>query len=174
MTHSNLAFGDLMSRLAVWPMTLGTMIPMGAIGLLARLGIAGIFWRSAMTKITLFVDVGNFSFAQFWAVLTLNWEVSPVTYTLFEYEYALPVIPPAWAAHLALMAEIILPLLLLLGLATRLSAMAVFVMTLVIQLFVYPNLWPDHALWSAAALYLMAKGAGVMSLDYLITRRFLP
>jgi putative oxidoreductase len=72
---------------------------------------------------------------------------------------------------MAAIAEHVLPLLLLVGLACRFSAFALLVMTLVIQVFVYPSAFATHGLWAALMLYLMAKGPGVVSLDHLIARR---
>ncbi|WP_321392184.1 DoxX family membrane protein [Emcibacter sp.] len=146
-------------------------IPLSLYLLLSRAGMAGIFWRSGMTKIIFENDVSNFSFTQLVAVFRLDWSVSDFTYILFENDYALPLLSPKLAAHMAILAELTLPVLLLLGLMTRLSAFAMLGMTLVIQLFVYPDLWPDHSLWAAALLLLMAKGGGFWSLDRLLVRR---
>jgi putative oxidoreductase len=159
------------SRLAKVVSTGGAKIPSSLYLMLARLGMAGIFWRSGMTKITLEEGAGNFSLQQFLEVVTFNWSVSDFTYILFENDYALPFLSAGLAAHMAILAELTLPVLLTLGLLTRLSALAMLGMTLVIQLFVYPHLWPDHSLWAAALLLLMAKGAGSWSLDHLIARQ---
>jgi putative oxidoreductase len=84
---------------------------------------------------------------------------------LFTNEYKVPLLSPELAAHLAAYAEHFFPLLLVLGLATRLSALALLGMTLVIQLFVYPDAWPTHLSWAAILLYLAGRGAGTLSLD---------
>jgi putative oxidoreductase len=68
--------------------------------------------------------------------------------------------------------ELTTPILLVLGLATRLGAAAMLGMALVIQLLVYPQNYPDHLLWSGPLLYLILRGPGVLSLDHLIRRRF--
>ncbi|MDV7393651.1 DoxX family protein, partial [Arthrospira platensis SPKY1] len=94
------------------------------------------------------------------------------TVLLFQYEYQLPLLPPTLAAVLATVAEHVFPVLILLGLATRFSALALLVMTLVIQVFVYPNAYPTHGVWAAVLLYLIAKGPGVISLDHWIARRY--
>ena len=142
-------------------------IPHSAIALLARFSIAMTFWTSGQTKIEgLVLDPIGGNVALGWPRLSEN------AVELFRSEYALPVIPLELAAYLAATAEHVLPLLLLLGLATRLSAFALLVMTLVIQVFVYPLAWPTHALWAAALLYLMARGPGAASLDHLLARRF--
>lgn len=142
-------------------------IPHSAIALLARFSIAVTFWTSGQTKIEgLVLDPIGGNVALGWPRLSEN------AVELFRSEYALPVIPPELAAYLAATAEHVLPLLLLLGLATRLSAFALLLMTLVIQVFVYPLAYPTHALWAALLLYLMARGPGAASLDHLLARRF--
>lgn len=130
-------------------------IPHGLIALAARLGTAGVFWQSARTKVE-------------------GWTISDTTFLLFREEYALPLIPPAWAAVLATLSEHVFSVLLVLGLATRLSAAALLGMTLVIQVFVYPLAWPTHLVWATCFLYLIARGPGALSLDALIGRRLAP
>ena len=141
-------------------------IPEDAIRLLARVSLAVTFWTSGQTKIEgLVLDpIG-------WNVELGTPQVSENAIELFRSEYALPLIDPVLATYLAALAEHVLPLLLLFGLATRLSAFSLLVMTLVIQIFVYPSAYPTHGLWAALLLYLMARGPGVLSLDHLIARR---
>ena len=143
-------------------------IPDDVIALLARAGIGATFWASGQTKIEgLVLDPigGNVS-------LGLP-HLAPSTIDLFRDEYALPLLPPELAAPLAATAEHVLPLLLVLGLATRLSAAALLGMTLVIQAFVYPDAWPTHATWAAALVFLLARGPGALSLDRLVACRWL-
>lgn len=116
----------------------------------SRLAIAAIFFLSGRTKVEGFLTV------------------TPGAYELFRSEYKLPVIPPEIAAHLATYAEHLFPLLLVLGLLTRLSALALLGMTLAIQLFVYPDAWPTHLSWAALLLYLVGRGAGALSIDRLL------
>ena len=94
-----------------------------------------------------------------------GWRIADSTWFLFENEYALPLIPPHIAAVLATLAEHIFPALLLLGLATRASALALLGMTAVIQIFVYPGAWQTHGLWAACFLALVTMGPGRLSLD---------
>jgi putative oxidoreductase len=141
-------------------------IPHSAIALLARVSLALTFWLSGQTKIEGFVvdPIGR----------TIDLGVprlSDSALELFRTEYALPLLPPDLAALMAATAEHVFPLLLLVGLATRLSALALLGMTLVIQLFVYPDAYPTHGLWAALMLYLMARGPGAVSLDHAIARR---
>ncbi|HQP20647.1 MAG TPA: DoxX family protein, partial [Phenylobacterium sp.] len=101
-------------------------IPEDLIGLVARLGVAGVFFQSARTKVDGLIHITD------------------GTYTLFREEYHLPLIPPDLAAHLATYAEHLFSILLVLGLFTRASALAFLGMTLVIEIFVYPDAWPTH------------------------------
>ncbi|MNC67723.1 hypothetical protein D3C75_1182460 [compost metagenome] len=83
----------------------------------------------------------------------------------------MPLLTPELAAHLAAFAEHFFPVLILVGLATRFSALALLGMTLVIQTFVYPDAYPTHGTWAAVLLYLMARGPGAFSIDHLLARR---
>lgn len=124
--------------------------------LLTRLALAGVFWRSGRAK----VAEGS--------LLTLGEQ----TQFLFEYEYTGLPLPAALAAPLTLYAEHLFPFLLAIGLLTRLSALALLAMTLVIQIFVYPEAWwQTHMLWAAMAAVLLSRGGGMMSLDALIAAR---
>lgn len=153
---------DLLQRL----IALCSRIPHSALALLARFSIAAVFWKSGQTKIQGFaVDLVNGEF-------TLGWpHLSDTVVTLFRDEYQLPLIPPEIAATLAATAEHLFPILLLLGLATRLSALALLGMTLTIQLFVYPDAYPTHGTWAAVLLFLIVHGPGKLSLDQVVARR---
>jgi putative oxidoreductase len=117
------------------------------IALLARCSIAAIFLQSGRTKVS--------------GVLT----ITDGTYALFRDEYRLPLLAPEVAAHLATWAEHLFPLLLVLGLFTRAAALALLGMTLVIEVFVYPDAWPTHLSWAVILLYLVARGGGAAALD---------
>jgi putative oxidoreductase len=129
---------------------LSHLLPSALQLLLARIGIATVFFLSGRTKVE--------------GLLSLK----PSTYELFRTEYALPLVPPEVAAPLAAYAEHLFPLLLVLGLCTRLSAAALLGMTAVIEIFVYPDAWPTHLLWSAVLIPLIAQGGGAWSLDRLL------
>jgi putative oxidoreductase len=75
------------------------------------------------------------------------------------------------AAHLATYAEHLFPLLLVLGLCTRLSALALLGMTAVIQVFVYPQAGITHLWWAAPLLYLAGRGGGAFGLDRVLGLR---
>ncbi len=141
-------------------------LPNTAIACVARFSIAAVFWKSGQTKVDGFaMDIVSGEFQLGWPRLSDN------AVALFREEYKLPWIAPEWGALLAATGEHVLPLLLLLGLATRLSAMGLLGMTLVIQLLVYPGAYATHGTWAAVLLYLMAHGPGQLSLDAWIARR---
>jgi putative oxidoreductase len=135
------------NRMAGW---LQAVITNSALSLVARLAIAAVFFYSGRTKVS--------------GVLTIK----PSTYNLFETEYAVPLLSPQLAAHLATYAEHLFPLLLVLGLLARLSALALLAMTLVIQVFVYPDAWSTHLTWIGLMLIVIGRGAGWWSLDRLL------
>jgi putative oxidoreductase len=124
--------------------------PEALLGMAFRFAVAVVFWRSGMTKIA-------------------NWDL---TVALFQNEYAVPVLPPELAAYLATATELTTPVLLVLGLGARFAAATLLGMTAVIQIFVYPESWPDHILWASILAYLLTRGAGALSLDHLISRHF--
>lgn len=142
-------------------------IPDSLIALIGRFSIAAVFWLSGQTKIEgLAINLVQGEFRLGWPHL------SDSALSLFQEEYALPLIPPAWAATLAAVAEHVLPVLILIGLATRLSALGLLGMTLVIQVFVYPGAYPTHGVWATVLLYLTAKGPGKLSVDAWIAGRY--
>ena len=119
----------------------------------ARLAMAAVFWLSGRTKV------------EGWLTVSDN------AITLFAEEYKLPLVPPELAAHAAAYAEHLLPLLLVLGLFTRWSALSLLGMTAVIQVLVYPQAWPTHLTWAVPLLYLAWRGAGPASLDRVLRLR---
>ena len=125
-------------------------IPEAALLLVARLSIAAIFFLSGRTKVE--------------GLLT----ITDGTYELFRTDYKLPLVPPEIAAHAATYSEHFFPILLVLGLFTRPAALALFGMTAVIEIFVYPDAWPTHLSWAALLLPLIARGGGAWSLDHLL------
>ena len=123
------------------------LVSHGLLALCARVAVGAIFFLSGRTKVD--------------GILTVN----DTAYTLFREDYKVPLLPPDFAAHMAAYAEHLFPVLLVLGLFTRLSALALLGMTAVIQIFVYPSAWPTHLSWAALMLYLIGRGAGPLSLD---------
>lgn len=123
------------------------LVPDDLLALACRFSMAAIFFLSGRTKVTGFLTITDSA------------------YELFRTEYKLPLVPPEIAVHLAAYAEHLFPLLLVLGLFTRFAALALLCMTLVIEVFVYPDAWPTHLSWAAALLYLVGRGGGTLSLD---------
>ena len=128
-------------------------IPDGFLVLIARLGIAAYFLRAGQTKVD-------------------GFELTAGARYLFSQEYKVPLLPPDVAAWMAVGAEHIFPILLILGLATRLSALGLLAMALVIQVFVYPGSWPDHLMWAAVLLLIAARGPGWLALDLSLCRKW--
>ncbi len=141
-------------------------IPHSLIAFIARFSIAAVFWSSGQTKVEGFaLNIVSGEFVLGWPRL------SESAVSLFQDEYKLPLVAPEIAAPLAAFSEHLFPVLILIGLATRFSALALLGMTLVIQLFVYPGAYATHGTWAALLLYLMAKGPGAFSIDHLLARR---
>ena len=128
------------------------LVPDAFLLLVARLGIAGVFFLSGRSKVD--------------GIL----HITDGTYELFRTEYALPLIPPEIAAVAATWSGHVFSILLVLGLATRFSALALLGMTLVIEIFVYPDAWPTHLSWAAILLPLIFRGGGAWSLDAIMRR----
>lgn len=142
-------------------------IPHCLIAFIARFSIAAVFWKSGQTKVEgLAIDLID-------GTLQLGVpRLADSAIPLFKSEYPVPLLSPELAAHMAAFAEHVFPVLILVGFATRFSALALLGMTLTIQTFVYPDAYPTHGTWAAVLLYLMARGPGVLSIDHLIARRF--
>jgi len=128
---------------------LGNSLPQDLLSLAARVFPAAVFFASGQTKLD-------------------GWSIASSTWYLFEEEYALPLIPPDIAARMAVTAEHLFPLLLVIGLFSRLSALALLGMTLVIEIFVYPDAWPTHGVWAVCFLVVIARGPGRWSLDHVL------
>ena len=148
------------------PFRLMQHIPHSLIAFVARFSIAAVFWKSGQTKVEgLAIDLVSGTFE-----LGTPRLADSATY-LFSNEYKIPLLPPEFVAQMAAFSEHVFPVLILLGLATRFSALMLLGMTLIIQLFVYPDAYPTHGTWIAILLYLMARGPGAFSIDHLIARR---
>jgi putative oxidoreductase len=124
-------------------------VPYSVLAVPLRLAVATVFWNSAMTKLD-------------------DWNAA---LSLFTDEYKLPLLPPHIAAYMAVSIELSTPVLLVLGLLTRPTALVLLGMTTVIEVFVYPLAWPTHLQWAAMLLVLLCRGAGSASLDRLLLRK---
>ena len=123
------------------------LLPPSLLLLIQRFGIAAVFFMSGRTKVD--------------GLLTVN----DSAFELFHTDYALPFVNPEIAAYAATYSEHLFPLLLVLGLFTRFAALALLIMTSVIEIFVYPDAWPTHLSWAGLLLPLIALGGGKLSLD---------
>jgi putative oxidoreductase len=123
------------------------LLPPPLLLLVQRLGIAAVFFMSGRTKVD--------------GLLTVN----DTAFELFRTDYALPLVKPEIAAYAATYSEHLFPLLLVLGLFTRFAALALLIMTSIIEIFVYPDAWPTHLSWAGLLLPLIAQGGGKLSLD---------
>lgn len=124
--------------------------PLSLIQLAMRVGVGAVFFNSGLLKYN-------------------SWEFAV---KLFEDEYKVPLLDPALAALLAMFNELTFPVLLFLGLATRLATLPLLGMVFVIQVFVYPQAWTEHLMWASMLTFLLTCGPGQLSLDHLIERSF--
>jgi putative oxidoreductase len=129
--------------------SLAERVPYSILALLSRIAVAQVFWRSARTKVS-------------------GFHIREETFVLFREEYKVPLLPPDVAAYMSTIGEHAFSVLLIVGFASRLSALGLFGMTMVIQLFIFPDGWPEHILWVALLAQIMARGPGAISLDQLI------
>src|SRR5688572_13748914 len=124
--------------------------PLSIIQLAMRIGVGAVFFNAGLLKYN-------------------SWEF---TVLLFRDEYKVPVLDPVTAAQLAMIQELTIPVLLFVGLATRIATVPLLGMIAVIQTFVYPSAWTEHLVWGSILVFLLTRGPGVLSVDHLIARRF--
>jgi putative oxidoreductase len=122
--------------------------PLSIIQLAGRVGVGATFFKAGLLKYQ-------------------SWEF---TVRLFQEEYRVPLLDPAIAARIAMVQELTIPILLFLGLATRVATIPLLGMIAVIQTFVYPNAYNEHLVWGAILALLLTRGPGVFSVDFLIDR----
>ena len=118
--------------------------------LIARLGVGAVFFMSGRTKVS--------------GILT----ITDSARELFRTDYKLPLVPPEIAVHAATYSEHLFPILLALGLFTRVGALGLLGMTTVIEVFVYPDAWPTQLSWAGLLVPLVVLGGGKWSLDALL------
>lgn len=124
-----------------------SLVPLSLIQLGARLAVAGIFFKSGLTK------VDN------------DWNVTPLTVALFRDEYKVPVLPADIAAYMGTYVELTMPILLAIGFLSRLATLPLLGMTAVIGLFIYPAGWDTHLSWAVMLILIFSRGPGMISLD---------
>jgi putative oxidoreductase len=125
-------------------------IPLSFIQLAMRIAVGAVFFKSGLLKIN-------------------SWEFA---IKLFEDEYKVPLLDPVWAARLATFNELTFPVLLFIGLATRMATLPLLGMIAVIQVFVYPQAWAEHLLWASILFFILSRGPGTWSLDHLVEQHF--
>lgn len=133
-------FADLSARLQRFPLSI--------LQLAMRLGIAAVFFNSGRIKIN-------------------SWEF---TVLLFRNEYEVPLLDPVLAAQIATAVELSMPVFLAIGFATRLATLPLLGMVAVIQIFVFPNAWSEHLMWSSILLFLLTRGPGELSVDHFVQK----
>jgi putative oxidoreductase len=146
-THGGAPTWPLRARLIEVRQWLGRF-PLDILQLAMRIAVGSVFFKAGLLKLN------SFEFAV----------------KLFEDEYKVPFLAPATAATMAMFNELTWPILLFLGLATRLATLPLLGMILIIQTFVYPQAWTDHLLWGSILVFLLTRGPGAMSLDHVIER----
>lgn len=124
-------------------------VPMSVLLLLARVGVGMVFFKAGLLKYN-------------------SWEF---TVLLFRDEYRVPLLAPELAARMAMVQELVLPVLLFIGLGTRVATLPLLGMLVVIQVFVYPNAWADHLYWAGTLALILTRGPGAYSIDHLIRRQ---
>jgi putative oxidoreductase len=124
--------------------------PLSIIQLAMRIAIGAVFFNSGLLKFK-------------------SWEFA---IKLFQDEYKVPLLDPETAARLATFNELVFPVFLFLGLATRLATLPLLGMVAIIEIFVYPQAWTEHLLWASILVFLLTRGPGPFSLDYLIEQWF--
>lgn len=136
---------------------------------LARYWVASAFFSSGLTKTT----TGSFTLFGHAFNYPLSLLPTESTFTLFEYEYQVPLLPSTLAAYMGTAAELLLPVFLLLGIGTRYAALALFMFNIV-AVISYPDLMAaglaQHQVWGLLLLITMCHGPGKLSVDYLINR----
>ena len=122
--------------------------PLSIVQLAMRIAVGSVFFRAGLLKFA----------------------APDLTVRLFEDEYKVPLLDPAVAARLVMFNELTVPILLFLGLATRVATLPLLGMIAVIEIFVYPDAWTEHLVWASILVFLLTRGAGSLSLDYFVER----
>ena len=145
--------------LAGWANALiGTIAQADFVQLVLRVALAVPFWKSGILKWSGFLQLSDTAVTLFTDEFMIHLPGGP---------YPFPV--PTVFAFLSGSGEILFPILLVLGLATRFAALGLLFMTLIVELTV-PDGWPIHITWAAMALGIMAWGPGRASIDHAIRR----
>ena len=149
--------------------TLGLVLLGPAIGSMLTMPVTGALLASVSPR--RLVQIGVLGISVMLPLSTFAgsaWELFAV---LVGWGAGIGTMDVAMNTEAAAVQEHLFSFLLVIGLASRLSALGLLGMTAVIEVFVYPENWPDHLLWTACLLYVIARGPGGFSLDGLIRKR---
>ena len=142
-------------------------VPYALVALALRFIMARVFFLSGQAKIEgprsipFRPGIGDLEFS-----VILPAGIKDATFQMFEAQYAGLPVAPVVVAYLFTYAEFVLPICLVLGFATRLAALALLAMTVLLQVYVMPGmLWSAHVYWVAILLVLMTVGPGAISVD---------
>ncbi|THK38977.1 DoxX family membrane protein [Ensifer sp. MPMI2T] len=149
MRATSMSFSRTIYRLHEAFVEWSAALPLSIVQLASRIAVAEVFWQSAQTKLA-------------------SW---PVTLQLFAFEYRLPLLDPGLAAIMATTAELSGAAMLALGLLARLASMMLLGVVATIQVFVYPDHWAEHLMWTSLLLLILSRGPGGLSVDHLVACR---
>ncbi|MDK1491154.1 DoxX family membrane protein [Sinorhizobium sp. 7-81] len=149
MRATPMSFSRTIYRLHEAVVEWSAALPLSVVQLASRVAVAEVFWQSAQTKLA-------------------SWSV---TLQLFAFEYRLPLLDPGLAAIMATAAELSGAAMLGLGLLARLASLMLLGVVGTIQIFVYPDHWAEHLMWTSLLMLILSRGAGVFSVDHLVARR---
>src|SRR5205085_11626105 len=145
------------------------VVPYALVAIGFRFVMARVFFLPGQTKVEGPVIPFNWVARGVDCSVTLPSEIPHATLQMLEAQYANLPLPPLVAAYLFTYAEFVLPLCLIVGFATRFAALGLLVMTVMLQLYVMPDLWwSTHVYWVAILMVLMSVGPGAISVDALI------
>src|SRR5713226_7682033 len=134
---------------------LAERIPYSVLALVSRLAVASVFWRSGQTKV-------------------MGFSIREETFALFRDVYKVPLLPPDVAAYVSTISEQVFSVLLVIGLASRLSAIGLLFMTAVIELFICREGCPKHIFGRVFLLQTSPGGPGSIPLNHRIWGRGRP
>ena len=152
---------NIINKLSALTNNIAALIPQWVTPFIIRFGIFFVFWNSAQSRLY------EWSFFGYhWKF----WEISETSFYLFD-DFNIPLISAEISTYMATFAEFFLSLFILFGFFTRLSAVGLLGVILIIQLFAMPASWQVHLLWAGSLIYLFKQGAGGLSIDQLINKR---
>ncbi len=143
-----------------------SFVPYALIALGLRLLMARVFFFDGQTKVTgslMSFDLYNFNFS-----MVLPMQVKAETFNAFLTAYPPLAVPPMLAAYALSYAEFVLPILLVIGFATRFAALGLLIVTAMLFYLMPAGLWTAQVYWAGILLVLLSRGAGQLSIDNII------